>query len=84
MLMHPDRATSEAERARRTHMMAQVNLAYERGDHAALEKLIIEFGADPESITGVDAASRMMKSTRRIAQLRRRIAEIEQELYDCR
>lgn len=80
MLMHPDRATSDAERERRTQMMALVNLAYERGDQAALEKLIVEFGEDPEAITGVDAASRMLKSTRRIAQLRRRMAEIEQEL----
>ena len=84
MLMHPDRATSEAERVRRTHMMAQVNLAYEHGDQAAIEKLIIEFGEDPEAITGVDAASRMLKSTRRIAQLRRRMAEIERELDDIR
>ena len=84
MLMHPDRATSDAERARRTQMMALVNLAYERGDQAALEKLIIEFGEDPEAITGVDAASRVLKSTRRIAQLRRRMAEIEQELDSIR
>jgi len=84
MLMHPDRATSEAERARRTQMMAQVNLAYERGDQAALEKLVIEFGEDPEAITGVDAASRVMKSARRIAQLRRRMAEIEEELDGVR
>lgn len=84
MLMHPDRATSDAERERRTQIMAQVNLAYERGDQAALEKLIIEFGEDPEAITGADVASRMMKSNRRIAQLRRRMIEIEQELDDLR
>ena len=62
MLMHPDRATSDVERERRTQMMAQVNLAYERGDQVTLEKLIIEFGDDPEAITGVDTASRLMKS----------------------
>lgn len=84
MLMHPDRATSEAERERRTQLMAQVNLAYERGDQATLEKLVIEFGEDPEAITGVDTASRMMKSTRRIAQLRRRMTEIEKELDGLR
>lgn len=84
MLMHPDRATSEAERERRTQMMAQVNLAYERGDQAALEKLIIEFGEDPEAITGVDTASRMIKAARRIAQLRRRAAEIGEELEGMR
>jgi len=84
MLMHPDRATSNAERERRTQMMVQLNLAYERGDQVAIEKLMIEFGEDPEAITGVDAAARLMKSTRRVAQLRHRIAEIEQELDGLR
>jgi cell division protein FtsB len=80
MLMHPDRATSDAERERRTHLMAKVNLAYELGDLVALENLISEFGSDPEAITGVDTASRLIKSTRRIDQLRRRMSEIDQEL----
>ena len=79
-LMHPDRATNDEERERRTQLMAQVNLAYERGDQHALEKLIIEFGEDPEAIDGVDVPSKIIKSTRRIAQLRRRMTEIEQEL----
>ncbi len=84
MLMHPDRATTDAERERRTKLMAQVNLAYERGDQAALDKLIDEFGVDPEAIEGVDVASKTIKATRRIAQLSRRMAEIEQELDDLR
>jgi len=84
MLMHPDRATSDAERERRTKLMAQVNLAYERGDQQALEKLITEFGEDPEAIDGVDVASKTIKATRRIAQLHRRMAEIEQELDSLR
>ena len=84
MLMHPDRATTEPERERRTQLMAQVNLAYERGDLTALEKLIVEFGVDPEAIDGVDVASKSLKATRRIAQLRRRMGEIEQELDDLR
>lgn len=80
MLMHPDRATSDSERVRRTQMMVKINLAYERGDRASIEKLMIEFGEDPEAITGVDAASRAKKATLRIAQLCRRLEEIEQEL----
>lgn len=84
MLMHPDRATTDAERERRTRMMAQVNLAYERGDQAGLEKLIVEFGEDPEAIEGVDLASKTIKATRRISQLRRRMAEIENELDTLR
>ena len=84
MLMHPDRATTEAEQQRRTQLMAQVNLAYERGDQQALELLITEFGEDPEAIEGVDLPSRIIKATRRIAQLRRRMLEIDQELNALR
>ena len=79
-LMHPDRATNEPERLRRTALMAQVNIAYERGDLQAIEKLVAEYGQDPEAITGGDIASRIVKVIRRIAQLRRRMGEIQQEI----
>jgi hypothetical protein len=79
-LMHPDRATTEPERLRRTALMAQVNLAYERGDQKAIEKLIKEYGQDPEAIVGEDVASRIVKSIRRIAQLRRRMGEVQQQM----
>lgn len=79
-LMHPDRATTEPERLRRTELMAQVNLAYERGDQKAIEKLIKEYGQDPEAITGGDVASRIVKAIRRIAQLRRRMGEVQQQM----
>ena len=75
-LMHPDRATTEAERLRRTALMAQVNRAYEAGDARTIERLIMEFGHDPEAITGEDVAARIVKTIRRIAQLRRRLEEI--------
>ncbi len=82
-LMHPDRATNEAERLRRTELMAQVNRAYERGDLKAIERLMHEFGQDPEAIAGEDTASRLVKTIRRIAQLRRRLVELkhEQQIY---
>lgn len=79
-LMHPDRATTETERLRRTALMVQVNLAYERGDIKAIEKLIEEYGQDPEAITGEDVASRLVKTIRRIAQLRRRMGEVKQQM----
>ena len=78
--MHPDRATTDAERVRRNVIMAQVNVAYARGDQAAIEKLILEFGQDPEAIAGDDIAARLVKTIRRLAQLRRRITEAEQEI----
>jgi len=79
-LMHPDRATTDHERLRRSDLMAQVNLAYERGDQMAIEKLVSEYGQDPEAITGGDVASRIVKAIRRIAQLRRRMDEVKQEV----
>jgi len=79
-LMHPDRATTELERLRRTELMAQVNLAYEHGDQKAIEKLVAEYGQDPEAIVGEDVASRIVKAIRRIAQLRRRMSEVQQQM----
>ncbi len=81
-LMHPDRATSDAERDRRNVMMAQVNRAYESGDLSAIEKLIVDFGQDPEAIKGDDTGARLIKAFRRIAQLRRRLAEAQQEIAE--
>jgi hypothetical protein len=83
-LMHPDRATNDAERERRTVMMAQVNCAYETGDLKTIEKLIVDFGQDPEAIKGDDMGARIIKAIRRIAQLRRRLSEAEQEITEQR
>jgi hypothetical protein len=60
--------------------MAQVNLAYKRGDLNAIERIIKEYGEDPEAIVGEDVASRIVKTIRRIAQLRRRIEEVGREV----
>jgi len=79
-LMHPDRATNDAERERRTELMAQVNRAYENGDQRTIERLIEEYGHDPEAIAGADIGSRIVKAIRRIAQLRRRLEEARHEL----
>lgn len=81
-LMHPDRATTDAERERRNVMMAKVNRAYESGDLQAIEKLIVEFGQDPEAIQGDDLGARMIKAIRRIAQLRSRAEEIDKQLSE--
>jgi len=79
-LLHPDLALTEKERLRRTALMAQVNLAYKRGDLNAIEKIMKEYGEDPEAIVGEDVASKIVKTIRRIAQLRRRIEEVGREL----
>jgi hypothetical protein len=79
-LLHPDLALTEKERLRRTALMAQINLAYKRGDLNAIERIMKEYGEDPEAIVGEDVGSRIVKTIRRVAQLRRRIDEVRQEI----
>jgi hypothetical protein len=79
-LMHPDLAISAHERQRRTKLMVSLNLAYERGDLTEIARLVAEFGQDPEAIVGEDVASRIVKAIRRIAQLRRRLGELQIEM----
>jgi hypothetical protein len=79
-LMHPDLAISEPERQRRTKLMAALNLAYERGDLKEIERLVAEYGQDPDAIVGEDVGSRIVKTIRRIAQLQRRLGELKLEL----
>ncbi|MGV1017562.1 MAG: J domain-containing protein [Fluviibacter phosphoraccumulans] len=76
MLIHPDRATTDQERQRRTVLMAQINCAYEKGNQAEIEKIVSEFGQDPEAIAGDDVGSQIVKAIRRIAQLKRRLGEL--------
>lgn len=76
-LMHPDLVISAPERQRRTKLMASLNLAYERGDLKEIERLVAEFGEDPEAIIGEDVGSRIVKTIRRLAQLRRRLGELQ-------
>jgi hypothetical protein len=90
MMMHPDRATTEPERLRRHGLMIKLNLAYERGDQQAIEKLVLEFIQDPgmqeiedpELIADQGVELRVLKTVRRTGQLRRRMDEIQEELYE--
>ena len=79
-LMHPDLASLESERQRRTRLLALVNVAYRRGDQRIVEKLVEEFGQDPDAILGEDVGSGIVKAIRRIAQLHRRLVEVQQEM----
>jgi hypothetical protein len=90
MMMHPDRATTEPERLRRHGLMIKLNLAYERGDQQAIEKLVLEFiqdpgmreVEDPELIADQGVELRVLKTIRRTGQLRRRMDEIQEELQE--
>jgi len=68
-LLHPDLARGdEAERARRSELMARVNDGYRRGDRAALELLAERVGA---------AGSGDVSEAERLVHLAKRIAAVE-------
>jgi hypothetical protein len=78
--IHPDLAISDLERKRRTELMVLLNLAYEHGDLRKIERLLSEMKHAPEAITGEDVGSRIVKTIRRIAQLRRGLSELQSAL----
>lgn len=78
--IHPDLAASEADRARRQRFMAQANRAYEEGDEARLKAILEEYENSPDTVVGDGIGAELVRVIRKIAQVRRRLAEIEGEL----
>jgi hypothetical protein len=81
-LIHPDLAGDQRERERRTNLMVAANDAYEQGDVAALERLLEDWQASPEAVTGDGAAAELERTLRRIAQVEARMRGIDEELAE--
>ena len=81
-LIHPDLAGDAAERERRTNLMVAANDAYEQGDVAALERLLADWHASPEAVTGSGAAAELERTLRRIAQVEAELRRIDEELAE--
>jgi hypothetical protein len=81
-LIHPDLAGDAAERERRTNLMVAANDAYEQGDVAALGRMLADWHASPEAVTGSGAAAELERTIRRIAQVEADMARIDEELAE--
>ncbi|HKO86308.1 MAG TPA: hypothetical protein VJ140_17535, partial [Actinomycetota bacterium] len=81
-LIHPDLAADPQERERRTNLMVAANDAYEQGDVAALERLLEEWHASPEAVTGRGTAAELERTLRRIAQVEVGMRRIDEELAE--
>lgn len=77
--IHPDLATDETDRANRQRLMAEANKAYEEGNEARLRAILQEYETRPELVPGEGTAAELIRVIRKIAQVRRRITEIEDE-----
>jgi hypothetical protein len=88
--IHPDRAIDEADRAWRTHLMAEANRAYRAGDEAALREVDVLWqegqrdSADDGSTGGQvpreAAVAPAPTLARQVAGMRARLLSIEHEL----
>jgi predicted nucleic acid-binding Zn-ribbon protein len=74
--IHPDFAKDDADRQRRTLLMAQANDAYSRGDAETLQRILDDYDE------GVGAE--LIRVIRQIHQAKKNIAAIEQELIRLR
>jgi hypothetical protein len=81
-LIHPDLAGDAAERERRTNLMVAANDAYEQGDVAALGRMLADWHASPEAVTGSGAAAELERTIRRVAQVEAQMRRIDDELAE--
>lgn len=57
--------------------MVEANLAYENGDDAKLRSILADWESSPETVEGEGVGAELIRMIRKIAQIERRLAEIE-------
>lgn len=81
---HPDLATDDNDRARRTGFMAEVNRAYQDGDAARLQALWVQWEGSPEAVGGEGIGADLVRVIRKIAKAHNRLQLIEAEIAKMR
>lgn len=77
---HPDATTDETERSERKKIMAEINRLYEKGKEEELRAFVDKCTNRPDVVEGEGIAFDLIRAIRKIAQLRERLAAIENEL----
>lgn len=78
--IHPDLAATDAERAKRNQVMAEVNRAYAEGDEARLRAILSDWDTSPDGVTGDRIGAELVRTLRKIHQVEARLAAIESEI----
>lgn len=79
-IIHPDLALDAEEKDRRHILMAQLNEAYSTGNQARLNKLAEDFRDSPDLVSGDSIGDNLIRSIRQIYQIKKRLAEIIEEM----
>lgn len=77
--VHPDLAINDTDRAWRQNLMARANQAYSDGDSARLRAILAEYDSSPEAVVGEGTGVDLVRTIRKIAGVKRRLAEIDSE-----
>lgn len=79
-LVHPDLAANEEERILRNQIMAEVNQTYKDGDEVKLKAILNKWKFSPEAVKGGGLEAELLRTIRKIAQVRERLRQIEIEI----
>lgn len=79
-LVHPDLTTDQNEKEYRKAIMAEVNKAYEDENEEKLNAILREWENRPEAIEGDNVASNLIRAIRKIAQIKERLLQINDEI----
>jgi DnaJ-domain-containing protein 1 len=79
-IVHPDKGTDEQSRKLRTRLMAELNDAYARKDGERMRSILLEWEQSPDAVPGKGIAADLVRTIRAIAQVKRRIVEIEKAI----
>lgn len=79
-IIHPDKATEDKARNLRTRLMAELNEAYAQKDITKMQNTLDQWHESPEAISGEGTSAELVRTIRAIAQIKRRISEIEAEI----
>jgi len=76
-IIHPDKALDDAKRELGTRLMKDLNEAYAKRDMKRMERILAEWEESPDAVSGEGTGAELIRVIRAIAQVRRRIAEVE-------
>ena len=80
--IHPDLASSSTERERRHDLMAKLNQAYDGLDEKAIRSILVEWEAEEPAHEKLELGEQMVRVVNQLAQVRKRLHEISDELED--
>lgn len=83
-LVHPDLGEEEADRVRRTRVMAEINRAYAAGDEESLRRILREWQTSPDSVKGQDPGAQLIRVIRKIAQVETRLLSVDAAMEELK